>query len=138
MAIRHDQLDFLWQMKAIPLLLVSPALLSWLFSFKGLPNKVGILLSTTLLLGFLALALAGVERLWWVNGNEYPSWLTSGLPLDVGSMSDLSQYCSTGIEVYEKNNGVFARCGLLRFEGSVWRIDMLWPIKPSTASKEVI
>lgn len=137
-SVRSDRLSMLWELSFYPLLLAAPTIISWLTTSGGYFKKAGYALTLALGLGLGYIALSGVERFWWVNGDTYPQWLSRSLPTDAQSVQDLSLLCEGPLEIYEKHNGVFVRCGWIGLERSVWQIDTgLWTSMSETFSKDM-
>lgn len=123
-----------WNAGAVPLLLGAFTLLPTyaarvLRSQNRLVRNVAIGVLVLWALAFLTILANAVERLYYVNGKSYPSWLTSGelQPAADGanSLDSLRAGQCKGrgpLEISEKEDGVYlVRCGLFWYEAKTFR-----------------
>lgn len=89
---------------------------------KRLRLIMPVLVLCAMSLGLLTLLVVSAERFYWSNAESYPGWLTSALPQGVNTLHELREQCGKLVEVDRKESGLYARCGLLRYEGPVWRL----------------
>lgn len=96
----------------------------WVASSSRPKRSVGMGLGTIWLLALAVVLISGVERLYWVNANSYPLWLSSGeLPAgtDLGRLRNEQCKELGPIEIAQKSDGLyFLRCGDLWLSSKIY------------------